>query len=186
MPCSTAGPSAGPSRRARGPLVMPFSNVRHLGFRDKIRATRLAGFGQLSLHPHETRDTIKGGIRPDDMLEIAAEHDVAITRLDPLSNWNPRLAGHRRVSADRDRADLGRHGRAATGESGGVLAAQRRSQRGRDRCPIFGVAARSARRRERRILTRRQAIARGASLPAATGIDDLISQLPADRATAQR
>lgn len=72
------------------PLVMPFSNVRHLGFRDKIRATRLAGFGQLSLHPHETRDTIRGGIRPEDMLEIAAEHGVAITRLDPLSNWNPR------------------------------------------------------------------------------------------------
>ena len=69
---------------------MPFSNVRHLGFRDKIRATKLAGFGQLSLHPHETRDTIKGGLRPEDMLEIAAENDVAITRLDPLSNWNPR------------------------------------------------------------------------------------------------
>lgn len=72
------------------PLVMPFSNVRHLDFRGKIRATKLAGFGQLSLHPHETRDTIKGGLRPGDMLEIAAENNVAITRLDPLSNWNPR------------------------------------------------------------------------------------------------
>ena len=78
------------AHRVHDPLVMPFSNVRHLGFRDKIRATRLAGFGQLSLHPHEARDTIKGGLRPEDMLEIAAEHSVAITRLDPLSNWNPR------------------------------------------------------------------------------------------------
>ena len=78
------------SRRVHGPLVMPFSNVRHLDFRGKIRAAKLAGFGQLSLHPHETRDTIKGGLRPEDMLEIAAENDVAITRLDPLSNWNPR------------------------------------------------------------------------------------------------
>ncbi len=78
------------SRRVHDPLVMPFANVRHLGFRDKIQATRLAGFGQLSLHPHEARDTIKGGLRPGDMLEIAAENDVAITRLDPLSNWNPR------------------------------------------------------------------------------------------------
>jgi sugar phosphate isomerase/epimerase len=78
------------SGRVRDPLVMPFANVRHLGFRDKISAARLAGFGQLSLHPHETRDTIKGGLRPGDMLEIAAENDVAITRLDPLSNWNPR------------------------------------------------------------------------------------------------
>jgi len=75
-----------PSRRVHDPLVMPFSNVRHLGFRDKIRAARLAGFGQLSLHPHETRDTIKGGLRPGEMREIAAENDVAITRLDPLSN----------------------------------------------------------------------------------------------------
>ena len=86
-------PAGGMAKAASGgvhdPLVMPFSNVRHLGFRDKIRATRLAGFGQLSLHPHETRDTIRGGIRPEDMLEIAAEHGVAITRLDPLSNWNP-------------------------------------------------------------------------------------------------
>ncbi|MGN6174089.1 MAG: sugar phosphate isomerase/epimerase family protein [Streptosporangiaceae bacterium] len=77
-------------RRVPDPLVMPFANVRHLGFRDKVRATRLAGFGQLSLHPHEARDTIKGGLRPADMLEIAAENGVAITRLDPLSNWNPR------------------------------------------------------------------------------------------------
>jgi len=79
-----------PSRRVPDPLVMPFANVRHLGFRDKVRATRLAGFGQLSLHPHEARDTIKGGLRPADMLEIAAADGVAITRLDPLSNWNPR------------------------------------------------------------------------------------------------
>jgi sugar phosphate isomerase/epimerase len=78
------------SRRVHDPLVMPFSNVRHLDFRGKIRATKLAGFGQLSLHPHETRVTVKGGLRPEDMLEIAAENDVAITRLDPLSNWNPR------------------------------------------------------------------------------------------------
>ncbi|HEU5385048.1 MAG TPA: hypothetical protein VFV73_04030 [Streptosporangiaceae bacterium] len=79
-----------PSRRVPDPLVMPFANVRHLGFRDKVRATRLAGFGQLSLHPHEARDTIKGGLRPADMLEIATADGVAITRLDPLSNWNPR------------------------------------------------------------------------------------------------
>jgi sugar phosphate isomerase/epimerase len=76
--------------RVHDPLVMPFSNVRHLEFRDKVRSTRLAGFGQLSLHPHEARDTIKAGLRPEDMLEIAAESEVALTRLDPLSNWNPR------------------------------------------------------------------------------------------------
>ena len=83
-------PSAAASRHVHGPLVMPFANVRHLSFREKVRTAKLAGFGQLSLHPHETRDTIKAGLRPGDMLEIAAENDVAITRLDPLSNWNPR------------------------------------------------------------------------------------------------
>jgi hypothetical protein len=60
------------SRRVPDPLVMPFANVRHLGFLDKVGAARLAGFGQLSLHPHEARDTIKGGLRPADMLGIAA------------------------------------------------------------------------------------------------------------------
>ena len=40
-----------PSQRVPDPLVMPFANVRHLGFRDKVGATRLAGFGQLSLRP---------------------------------------------------------------------------------------------------------------------------------------
>ena len=78
------------SMRVPDPLVMPFANVRHLGFLDKVGAARLAGFGQLSLHPHEARDTIKSGLRPADMLGIAAENGVALTRLDPLSNWNPR------------------------------------------------------------------------------------------------
>jgi zinc-binding dehydrogenase len=32
------------SNRVPDSLVMPFANVRHLGFRDKVRAARLAGF----------------------------------------------------------------------------------------------------------------------------------------------
>ncbi len=93
--------------RVHDPLVMPFSNVRHLDFRDKIRAAKLAGFGQLSLHPHETRDTIKGGLRPQDMLEIAAENGVAMTRLDPLSNWNPRWLPTNMDAAYIDGFDIG-------------------------------------------------------------------------------
>jgi Xylose isomerase-like TIM barrel len=57
-------------------------------------------------------------------------------------------------SPDRDRADLGRQGRTASGEPGGVLASQRHSQRDRDRCPVFRVTARPTRRREHRILPR--------------------------------
>ena len=58
------------SRRVPDSLVMPFANVRHLGFRDKVRAARLAGFGQLSLHPHEARDTIRGGLRHSHIFRI--------------------------------------------------------------------------------------------------------------------
>ncbi|MEU2358984.1 sugar phosphate isomerase/epimerase [Streptomyces misionensis] len=78
------------AKNVRSSLVMPFANVRHLDYRGKVLATALAGFGQLSLHPHEARDAIKGGLRPEDMLDIASENEVALTRLDPLSNWNPR------------------------------------------------------------------------------------------------
>ena len=156
------------SKRVHDPLVMPFSNVRHLDFRDKIRAAKLAGFGQLSLNPHETRDTIKAGVRPGDMPEIAAENDVAITRLDPLSNWNPRWVPANMDASYIDDFDIGAAeffelceqpgikyccGRTASGESGGVLASQRHSQRRRDRRPVFRVAARSTRRGERRLLT---------------------------------
>jgi sugar phosphate isomerase/epimerase len=95
------------SGRVHGPLVMPFANVRHLDFREKIRATKLAGFGQLSLHPHETRDTIQAGLRPADMLEIAAGNEVAITRLDPLSNWNPRWLPTNMDASYIDNFDIG-------------------------------------------------------------------------------
>ncbi|CAE6858479.1 sugar phosphate isomerase/epimerase family protein [Paraburkholderia nemoris] len=74
---------------ANGPLLMPFSNVRHLPYPGKLRATQLAGFAELSLHPHEVRDIIAGGTSPGDMRSMAADHGVRITRLDPLSNWNP-------------------------------------------------------------------------------------------------
>jgi hypothetical protein len=34
-------------------FAMPFSNVLHLSFLDKIEATRLAGFQQMSIQPQE-------------------------------------------------------------------------------------------------------------------------------------
>ncbi|WP_180735438.1 sugar phosphate isomerase/epimerase [Paraburkholderia sp. PGU19] len=72
-----------------GPLLMPFSNVRHLPYAEKLRAAQLAGFGEMSLHPHEVRDVIAGGTSARQMLVMADDHGVRITRLDPLSNWNP-------------------------------------------------------------------------------------------------
>lgn len=81
--------SAPKSHSINGPLLMPFSNVMHLGYPDKLRATQLAGFRELSMHPHEVRDIIAAGTSAREMLVMADDHGVRITRLDPLSNWNP-------------------------------------------------------------------------------------------------
>ena len=77
------------THRINGPLLMPFSNVMHLTYLDKLRATQLAGFGELSMHPHEVRDIMRGGLSARDMLLMADDYGVRITRLDPLSHWNP-------------------------------------------------------------------------------------------------
>lgn len=72
-----------------GGLMMPFSNVRDLPFAEQVEATRLAGFGQLSMHPHQARAEVERR-GAQEMLDLAADSGVSITRLDPLSNWNPR------------------------------------------------------------------------------------------------
>jgi sugar phosphate isomerase/epimerase len=75
--------------KVQGSFVMPFSNVRHLKFVDKVRAAQLAGFRELTVQPHEARRVIQSGITATDMMRIAGDHDVRIVRVDPLTNWNP-------------------------------------------------------------------------------------------------
>jgi sugar phosphate isomerase/epimerase len=70
--------------------MMPFSNVAHLAFDDKLKATQLAGFAELSLMPIEVERILAGGLSFADMKAKAADHGVRITRLDPLNTW-PRL-----------------------------------------------------------------------------------------------
>ena len=72
-----------------GPLVMPFANVMYLPYAEKLRATQLAGFGGLSLHPHEVRKIVASGISTTEMLRMASDRGVLIVRLDPLTAWNP-------------------------------------------------------------------------------------------------
>lgn len=72
-----------------GSLVMPFANVRHLDFADKVKAAQFAGFNALTVQPHEARRVIRSGTSAADMIRIAADHDVTIVRVDPLTNWNP-------------------------------------------------------------------------------------------------
>lgn len=71
-------------------LMMPFSNVAHLPFLDKLAATRLGGFGELSLMPLEVEQILAGGLTFEDMRAMADDQGVTITRLDPLNTW-PRI-----------------------------------------------------------------------------------------------
>ena len=70
--------------------AMPFSNLSHLDFHEKVRATRLSGFEQFSLMPIEVKEIVAQGIPVEDMVRIAADQGLRISRLDPLNTW-PRV-----------------------------------------------------------------------------------------------
>ena len=78
-----------PTLRSDLDFAMPFSNVLHLNFPDKIRATRLAGFQQMTIQPQEVLKLVAEGLPIADMKSIAADGGVAIGRLDPLCPWVP-------------------------------------------------------------------------------------------------
>jgi sugar phosphate isomerase/epimerase len=71
-------------------FMMPFSNVAHLAFDDKLKATALSGFTELSLMPLEVERILAGGLTFADMKSKASDHGVRVTRLDPLNTW-PRI-----------------------------------------------------------------------------------------------
>lgn len=70
-------------------LSMPFSNVLHLDFVDKLEATRLAGFAELTIQPQEVQRLVSAGLPVRDMRAMANDKGVRISRLDPLCTWNP-------------------------------------------------------------------------------------------------
>jgi sugar phosphate isomerase/epimerase len=78
-----------PTLRSNLDFAMPFSNVLHLSFPDKIKATRLAGFAQMSIQPQEVLKLAGEGLSIRDMKAIAADGGVEIGRLDPLCPWVP-------------------------------------------------------------------------------------------------
>lgn len=69
--------------------TMPFSNVLHLPFPDKVRATRLAGFHELAIQPQEVARIAASGLSIQNMRLIAEDNGIKISRLDPLCTWNP-------------------------------------------------------------------------------------------------
>jgi len=70
--------------------MMPFSNVAHLPLQEKLEATRLAGYPELSLMPVEVEGMLADGLSFGEIRAMAADAGVAITRLDPLNTW-PRI-----------------------------------------------------------------------------------------------
>ena len=70
-------------------FTMPFSNVLHLPFPDKVKATRLAGFQELSIQPQEVLRIVESGLSIRSMRLIAEDNGIQMSRLDPLCTWNP-------------------------------------------------------------------------------------------------
>lgn len=70
-------------------FTMPFSNVLHLPFPDKVKATRLAGFHELAIQPQEVARIAASGLSIQNMRLIAEDNGIKISRLDPLCTWNP-------------------------------------------------------------------------------------------------
>jgi sugar phosphate isomerase/epimerase len=69
---------------------MPFSNVAHLDLDGKLRATRIAGYEDLSQMPIEIERMAAAGISPREVRQRAADQGITIGRLDPLNTW-PRI-----------------------------------------------------------------------------------------------
>lgn len=70
--------------------TMNYSNVVHLPFEEKLRATRLAGYDTMSLMPADIQDMEAAGQSLSDIRSRAADAGVTISRLDPLNTWSRR------------------------------------------------------------------------------------------------
>jgi hypothetical protein len=70
-------------------FCMPFSNLMHLPFAEKIRTTQLAGFSELTLHPKEIKDTESAGISIPTMRTMLDDAGLFVNRIDALCTWVP-------------------------------------------------------------------------------------------------
>jgi len=78
-----------PNLRSDLVFAMPFSNVLHLPFADKVKATRLAGLQQMTIQPQEVLKLVAEGLTIAVMKAMAADGGIEIGRLDPLCPWVP-------------------------------------------------------------------------------------------------
>ena len=65
------------------------ANVRTHSFQDRLAAARAYGYDALSLFPIDVRQWESDGLAPEDLRRLAAEADVEIAVLDPLTSWLP-------------------------------------------------------------------------------------------------
>jgi sugar phosphate isomerase/epimerase len=69
--------------------ILWLANVRALPFREQVETAAKGGFGWLTTSPHDYDRTLASGLTAADMRAIAADHDVRLTYLDPLTSWVP-------------------------------------------------------------------------------------------------
>ncbi len=70
--------------------TMNYSNVVHLPFAEKLRATRLAGCPTMSLMPADIQAMERSGRTLADIKAQAEDQGVRIDRMDPLNTWSRR------------------------------------------------------------------------------------------------
>lgn len=77
--------------RLRSDLIftMPFSNMLHMSFADRVKTTQLAGFSGMTIQPVEVKRFVAEGTSIAEMRKIANDAGIAFGRLDPLCTWVP-------------------------------------------------------------------------------------------------
>ena len=69
--------------------VMWLANVRSLPYRERITTAAKAGFGWISTSPMDYHQIPASGLSDDYIRSIAADNDVRLSYLDPLTSWVP-------------------------------------------------------------------------------------------------
>lgn len=69
--------------------VMWLANVRGLPYRERIATAARAGFGWISTSPMDYDQIRASGLSDHDIRSIAADNDVRLSYLDPLTSWVP-------------------------------------------------------------------------------------------------
>ncbi len=64
--------------------------VRALPLSEQLRVARETGFGKISVTPFHLSKWMDQGQSAQDMLAMAADHDVKLSHLDPLTRWAPK------------------------------------------------------------------------------------------------